>query len=275
MAPPSPRTAVKASTASLAPCSTFARTASIPHTSTICATASFKGPPFSADERERILEYCQNDVEALACLVRHLVPTIPSLPHAIARCNVTWALAQQEHRGVPIALPLLEQIRQDWSAIQLDLVRERDRFGLYEVDENGKPHWRRHLFKDLVKRAGWAWPAYDDGNLDETEQTFREMAGRYPEVETIRELRYSLSKLRLNDLAVGNDGRNRVLLGPYGTKTGRNAPSKSQVRVRAGEVDQAPDRTTTRAYPGSSGLHAARSADRRGIERRQRAVGGL
>src|SRR5262249_2365062 len=36
------------------------------------------------------------------------------------------------------------------------------------------------------------------------------------------------SKLRLNDLAVGNDGRNRALLGAYGTKTGRNAPSNSK-----------------------------------------------
>ena len=41
-------------------------------------------------------------------------------------------------------------------------------------------------------------------------------------------LRYSLSKLRLNDLQVGNDGRNRALLGAYGSKTARNQPSNSQ-----------------------------------------------
>ncbi len=34
-------------------------------------------------------------------------------------------------------------------------------------------------------------------------ETFREMAGKYPQIEPLRELRYSLSKLRLNDLAVG------------------------------------------------------------------------
>jgi hypothetical protein len=54
-----------------------------------------------------------------------------------------------------------------------------------------------------------SWPTYEGGALDETDQTFREMAGRYPFIEPLRELRYSLSKLRLNDLHVGNDGRTR------------------------------------------------------------------
>ena len=51
------------------------------------------------------------------------------------------------------------------------------------------------------------------------------MVGRYPEVDTLRELRYSLSALRLNSLAVRTDGRNRALLSPFGSKTGRNQPS--------------------------------------------------
>ena len=41
-------------------------------------------------------------------------------------------------------------------------------------------------------------------------------------------MRYSLSKLRLNDLSVGSDHRNRAPLWAYGTKTGRNAPGASQ-----------------------------------------------
>ena len=34
--------------------------------------------------------------------------------------------------------------------------------------------------------------------------------------------------MRLNDLAVGRDGRNRVLLSPFNTKTGRNSPSNKR-----------------------------------------------
>jgi hypothetical protein len=54
------------------------------------------------------------------------------------------------------------------------------------------------------------------------------MASKYPHIEPLRELRYSLSKLRLNDLSVGSDHRNRAPLWAFGTKTGRNAPGASQ-----------------------------------------------
>ena len=73
-----------------------------------------------------------------------------------------------------------------------------------------------------------SWLTLESGALDETDQTFREMAGKYPHIEPLRELRYSLSKLRLNDLSVGADHRNRAPLWAYGTKTGRNAPGASQ-----------------------------------------------
>jgi DNA polymerase I-like protein with 3'-5' exonuclease and polymerase domains len=41
-------------------------------------------------------------------------------------------------------------------------------------------------------------------------------------------LRTSLSQLRLNELAVGADGRNRCLLSAFASKTGRNQPSNSK-----------------------------------------------
>ena len=43
----------------------------------------------------------------------------------------------------------------------------------------------------------------------------------------LRELRTSLSQMRLNDLAVGPDGRNRALLSAFRSRTGRNQPSNS------------------------------------------------
>jgi DNA polymerase I-like protein with 3'-5' exonuclease and polymerase domains len=41
-------------------------------------------------------------------------------------------------------------------------------------------------------------------------------------------LYYSLNKLRLGDLAVGRDGRNRTTLWAFGARTGRNAPSSTE-----------------------------------------------
>jgi DNA polymerase I len=188
-----------------------------------------QGPPFTTEEREAILTYCENDVRALALLVKHIVPTIRSLPHAMMRAKFMWAVAQQERRGIPVDLPLLTRLREQWDGMQGELVREMDApFRVYEFDEDGKPHWRRHLFVDYVKRNRMSWPSYPDGTLDERDKTFREMEGRYPQISSLRELRYSISKLRLNDLSVGSDSRNRTLLGPYGSKTGRNQPSNSR-----------------------------------------------
>ena len=187
-----------------------------------------EGPPFTDQERRDILDYCEDDVRALERLVPHIIPTIRSLEHAQFRAKYTWTIAQQERRGVPLDLPLLTRIRHNWDGIRADLVTELDGpFGIYEIVD-GKPHWRRQRFADYVRRSHMSWLTRADGSLDESDQAFREMEGKYPHIAPLRELRYSLSKLRLNDLQVGNDGRNRTLLGPYGTKTGRNAPGNSK-----------------------------------------------
>ena len=52
------------------------------------------------------------------------------------------------------------------------------------------------------------------------------MAKAYPEVSPMRELRSALSEMRLSDLAVGADGRNRTILSAFRSRTGRNQPSK-------------------------------------------------
>jgi DNA polymerase-1 len=187
-----------------------------------------EGPPFSARERADILAYCEDDVRALARLLPHIVPTIRSLPHAMLRAKFQWAIAQQERRGVPLDGPVLTHIRQHWHGMRLDLVSELDQpFGCYEVVA-GKPHWRKKRFADYVHRQRMNWPTLADGTLEATDETFKEMAGKYPHIELLRELRYSLSKLRLNDLAVGADGRNRTQLWAYGTKTARNAPGATK-----------------------------------------------
>ena len=50
------------------------------------------------------------------------------------------------------------------------------------------------------------------------------MARAYPAVAPLHELRHSLGKLKLNNLHVGADGRNRCMLSPFRSKTGRNQP---------------------------------------------------
>ena len=187
-----------------------------------------QGPAFTAQERQDILRYCEDDVDALACLIPHIVSTIRSLPHALTRAKFMWAVAQQERRGIPMDLVELERIRSRWADIQLDLVAEIDRnFGAYEI-ENGVPHWRKERFAAYLRRNGISWPTYADGSLDETAETFKDMGRAHPQIEPLRELRSSMSKLRLNSLSVGSDARSRTMLGPFGSKTSRNQPSASK-----------------------------------------------
>src|SRR5262249_23717100 len=88
--------------------------------------------------------------------------------------------------------------------------------------------FKQQRFKNLLVRLGIPWPLTETGQLELQDDTFRQMAKSYPQISPLRELRSSLSELRLNDLAVGRDGRNRALLSAFRSRTGRNQPSNSK-----------------------------------------------
>jgi len=60
------------------------------------------------------------------------------------------------------------------------------------------------------------------------DETFKTMAKIFPILAPLRNLRDSLGKMRLNALQVGLDGRNRCLLSPFSSITGRNQPSTNK-----------------------------------------------
>jgi hypothetical protein len=100
--------------------------------------------------------------------------------------------------------------------------------------DSGEDYFRPMRFStgrwgDYLARQGIPWPRLESGVLALDDDTFREMARAYPaEVGPIRELRHALSQLRLQELAVGADGRNRCLLSAFGSRTGRNQPSNTR-----------------------------------------------
>jgi ABC-type uncharacterized transport system substrate-binding protein len=107
------------------------------------------------------------------------------------------------------------------------MVSALDPFGVYEIID-GVAHWRMERFEAFVAHYNLHWPRLASGKLRTDDETFREMAMLYPLVNPLRELRCSLSKLKLNSLAVGADARNRTPLWAYGTKTARCAPSTAK-----------------------------------------------
>jgi len=54
------------------------------------------------------------------------------------------------------------------------------------------------------------------------------MVKAHPELTSLRELRVTLGQMRLSELAVGADGRNRCMLSAFRAQTGRNQPSNTK-----------------------------------------------
>jgi hypothetical protein len=96
-------------------------------------------------------------------------------------------------------------------------------------DHAGPLRFSAERWEAYLDRNGIPWPRLASGALALDDDTFAEMARAYPmEVGPVRELRHALSQMRLQELAVGPDGRNRYLLSAFGSRTGRNQPSNTK-----------------------------------------------
>jgi DNA polymerase I len=179
--------------------------------------------PYTDQEKLDLINYCESDVDALARLLPAMLPNI-DLPRALLRGRYMATSARSEHAGTPIDVDMLTQLRTHWTGMQDELIARIDRdYGVYE----GRT-FKTAKFAEWLTRAGIPWPRLESGHLDLSDDAFRECARSHPIVAPLRELRSALSELRLNDLAVGKDGRNRVMLSAFRARTGRNQPSNSR-----------------------------------------------
>jgi hypothetical protein len=182
-----------------------------------------RGGPWTADEKRAILDYCQTDVDSLARLLPAMLPQI-DFPRALIRGRFMAAVARMEYTGVPIDVPALVRIQRQWEGIQDRLITCIDRgLRIYA----GRT-FKADRFEEWLAQRGITWPRLSSGALALDDDTFKEMARSHPEITPLRELRMSLSQMRLNELAIGSDGRNRCLLSPFASRTGRNQPSNTK-----------------------------------------------
>ena len=184
-----------------------------------------RGPPYTEEEKCYIMEYCASDVFETA----ELFETMKEDPNfdtdrALLRGRYMGAVATMEYGGIPIDLETLTALKENWIQIQEKLILEIDRdFGVYEGTV-----FKINKFEKYLNDNGIAWPRTEKGNLEMKDDTFKEMCLRYPQLQGLKDLRYILGQLRLSELPVGSDSRNRCLLSPFASKTGRNQPSTSK-----------------------------------------------
>lgn len=182
------------------------------------------GGPWTVDDQRRILEYCEADVLATKELFNTMKPGIDFLRAQYFRGNYCKAVAEIEYTGIPIDETTLERIQSRWSDIQNRLIEKVNQIiPVYE----GR-NFRTARFIDWLNKNKIAWPLNPNGELALDDETFGAMAKKHPQIVTLRELRANLSKLQTKDLSIGKDGRNRVMLSPFQSKTGRNQPSTSK-----------------------------------------------
>ena len=184
---------------------------------------ALRGGPFSDIEKSSLMAYCAQDVDMTNALFLAMKDQI-DYPRAMLRGRFCSVIAEMEGHGSPVDFPLLDRLRSSWTAIKECLTQEWDYdFGVYADGRFSEARFEAYLAREQI-----AWPRHASGRLKLRDDTFKDMARVYPQIKPLRYLRECLSKLRLTELKVGIDGRNRCLLSPFGATTSRNTPSPSE-----------------------------------------------
>ena len=183
------------------------------------------GGPWTKEDREAILNYCEQDVIGL----RHLFDAMTARnmidwPRALLRGAFSIPVATMEDRGVPIDTDLLEAMRANGPALRPKLIAAVDKdFGVYEDG-----HFRIKKFSNYLASRRIRWPTTPNGRLCLDDDTFNEMAVLNPEIAPLQQLRWALRNLREIKLTVGKAGRNKYQIRPFGSITGRSQPSTNK-----------------------------------------------
>jgi DNA polymerase-1 len=184
---------------------------------------ALRGGHYTEAEKRALLEYCESDVIGVGRLWPAMAATIDT-PRALIRGRYMAALAAVERTGVPIDTAALTALREKWQDIKPQLISQVDGdYGIYDGERFSQARFEQYLQRNRI-----LWPRTVTGRLELADKTFKDQAKLYPRLQPLRELRATVSRLKLFDLAVGPDGRNRTLLSAFGSKTGRNQPSNTK-----------------------------------------------
>ena len=190
---------------------------------------ALRGRPYSQEEKKSLLAYCGEDVAATAGVFSQLIDAgwfkpLNRLGQALSRGRYVSALADVERFGVPIDREMLAGCRDNWGAIRKALIESLDKSTHVYVGAT----FKETQFAEYFRQEKIPWPKTKRGRLELKDDTFKERALLFPQIEPLRTLRKTLSQVREIKLTVGGDGRNRFMQSPFGTVTGRNNPSTTK-----------------------------------------------
>jgi len=191
--------------------------------------------------QDAVFDYCEEDVKKSVELLRAQIRGSNRFPRVDTDRVIFWseysakAVALIQAKGIPIDMYIWNLIQEYRYAI-IDALRRRfdpsynDDESIFDA-EGGFSYAR---FEAWLVRSGIPfWPRLDSGQLDLDSDAFRLMSV-FPGIEAIHALRDTLGFIAKARLPIGQDGRNRPNLFPFGTASGRNAHAKSIFNAHAG-----------------------------------------
>ena len=209
---------------------------------------------YSAEEREAILSYCASDVEHLLALLNDLLPAVQKETRGTFGMDQLLILSRypvccgiMESNGIPVDTARAKALGERYAEADLDLIRgsnEMHPFYVYTKTSKaqkskglGEFYWKESYphFEDYIRHCGLTslWPRSQKSNkLRKDKDTLSDFRGD-PVIDTLRTCKKSRNQLKYFreegwleiQKNIGPDDRIRVLLSPFGSKTGRNQPS--------------------------------------------------
>ena len=131
-----------------------------------------RGGPWSAEERQAILDYCESDVIALRKLLLAMASEI-RWRYALYRGRYAAALARTDLVGTPIDAPFSERLDRHWEPILDRMVAEIDKdYHIFDGCTFKQDRFEQWLIKENIADR---WPRTELGHLDLRDDTFKEM----------------------------------------------------------------------------------------------------
>ncbi len=208
------------------------------------------GPPFSDTDRERILDYCKEDVEDAADLLAALLHQMEDAwwESALIRGRYSVATAHFNRNGYPVDVELHDNIIAAWPDIRAEMLKSIEDYGVFS---NGR--FKHQLLEEMLVRLRLddVWPLTPTGARKTDEKTLRAMAVKHASVERLCNTMVALGQMKkVQPLAIGPDRRARLGkkelgfrrlglkhaeeetrsagYGAFRSKTGRNQPGASE-----------------------------------------------
>ena len=194
-----------------------------------------RGWPFTPEEKEKIQDYCVDDV---MLMVKPLELLLADMGEIDLKTALYWGefaavSALMFYHGVPIDPEIYPRLsnKNTWRAVRDEMVPVIDaQYGVFVQNAANDWVFSSERFAALLRRMGIyeLWPRLESGALNMRRKTFENMSRVFPQLEPLRQLRHARDKMRKIKLAVGADSRNRTTLWPFKSKTGRTQPKASE-----------------------------------------------